>query len=72
MTTRKWPSDPEWLVSLPLSGEHEWCDNGSFCLKCGATLTQYTERERPTCDQVGNTIGISHILYERVKARVVG
>lgn len=74
MNTRKWTDDPSWFKpgDIDPSDTHTWCENGAFCLKCGATLHQWAEGERPACDEVGNVIGISHIMYERVKARVVG
>ncbi len=74
MTTRKWTGDPAWFnpSDIDAADTHTWCPNGAFCLRCGATLTQWTKGERASCDEVGNVIGVSHIIYEKVKARVLG
>ncbi len=45
--------------------EHDWDYETSFCKRCGAACLDVADATRPFCDEIGNMVGISHIIAQR-------
>lgn len=37
----------------------------NFCVKCGCVERDFFDGYRPFCDELGNVVGVSHIIAQR-------
>ena len=44
----------------------------NFCIRCGMSLEEMIDHERPDCSGGDNVIAISHILCHRKMERLLG
>ena len=45
--------------------KHEFETLTDFCVRCGCSRKDFVDGFRPTCDEVGNSVGISHLVILR-------
>lgn len=51
---------------------HLFDNNTQFCVKCGVSLQAIIKSDNKIlCDEVGNVVGVSHILEQRKRDRLI-